>query len=72
MRPYQQVAEVVSKLQNLDSIKESLKKLHVDIDLAKTKGESWIEEKEESSYQEIMQFIAKKTSEILQWLLSIT
>ncbi|XP_055897279.1 uncharacterized protein LOC106069050 isoform X4 [Biomphalaria glabrata] len=72
MRPYQQVAEVVSKLHNLDSIKESLKKLLVDIDLAKTKGESWIEEKEESSYQEIMQFIAKKTSEILQWLLSIT
>uniref|UniRef100_A0A2C9KGX1 Uncharacterized protein n=1 Tax=Biomphalaria glabrata TaxID=6526 RepID=A0A2C9KGX1_BIOGL len=72
MRPYQQVAEVVSKLQNLDSIKESLKKLLVDIDLAKTKGESWIEEKEESSYQEIIQFIAKKTSEILQWLLSIT
>ncbi|KAI8750716.1 reticulocyte-binding protein 2 a isoform X3, partial [Biomphalaria glabrata] len=72
MRPYQQVAEVVSKLHNLDSIKESLKKLLVDIDLAKTKGESWIEEKEESSYQEIIQFIAIKTSEILQWLLSIT
>nr|KAI8732121.1 reticulocyte-binding protein 2-like protein a-like isoform X3 [Biomphalaria glabrata] len=72
MRPYLQMTFILSKLQNLESVKEMSQKIIVGIDLIKTKGESLIQGDETSTYEEITQFVTDKSAEILQCCMAMS
>ncbi|XP_055897458.1 uncharacterized protein LOC106069067 isoform X2 [Biomphalaria glabrata] len=72
MRPYKQLLDILTNLYNLETVKNKLQNMIVAIELIKTKGDSWIEEKETSTYQEIKQFITDQTSEVLQCCFTMT
>ncbi|KAK0046778.1 myosin-9-like isoform X1, partial [Biomphalaria pfeifferi] len=66
MRPLKELADVVPKLEVLEDIVEQLQGVIADIKNVLTKCSSWIDEKEDSTYQSIKQMLVSKTCEYVK------
>ncbi|XP_055897498.1 uncharacterized protein LOC129928227 isoform X2 [Biomphalaria glabrata] len=72
MRPNSELADISSKLENLEEINDFFQNIVMELSLVKNKCELWIQEKETLTFTEVKEYITETTKDILQRCISVT